>query len=176
MRGFLALESLTLFASWLALHALAGRDVRPAAHLLFLYAQEKEAKESAPTSATPALRYGANLRRSTCGVRRRTHCALARSVQTTAASQSTKRVHAALHAPPRKRRAAGAASSNCVLKSSLLNEIFMLGQIPGGFISEHGVEDRQELAHASDDGHLLGLSRLHQALVEELEHGVVANG
>ena len=110
MRGFLALESLTLFASWLALHALAGRDVRPAAHLLFLYAQEKEAKESAPTSATPALRYGANLRRSTCGVRRRTHCALARSVQTTAASQSTKRVHPAVHAPPRKRRAAGAAS------------------------------------------------------------------
>ena len=34
----------------------------------------------------------------------------ARFVQTTAASQSTKRVHAALHAPPRKPRAAGAAT------------------------------------------------------------------
>ena len=66
--------------------------------------------QSAPTSATPALRFGANLRRNACGVRRRTHCALTRSVQTTAASQTTKRVHAALHAPPRKRCAAGAAS------------------------------------------------------------------
>ena len=40
----------------------------------------------------------------------------ARSVQTTAASQSTKRVHAALHAPPRKPRAAGAATGG--LKST----------------------------------------------------------
>ena len=84
--------------------------MRPAAHLLFLYAQEKEAKESAPTSATLALRSRANLRRNACGVRGGTRCALARSAQTTPASQSTKRVHAALHAPPRKRRAAGAAS------------------------------------------------------------------
>ena len=92
------------------LHALAGRDVRPAAQFLSLTRQRKEPKKATPTSATPALRCGANLRRNACGVRRRTHCALARSVQTTAASQSTKRVHAALHAPPRKRRAAGAAS------------------------------------------------------------------
>ena len=84
--------------------------MRPAAHLLFLYAQEKEAKESAPKSATPSLRFGANLRHGTCGVRRGTHCALARSVQTTAASQTTLRVHPAVHAPPRKHRAAGAAT------------------------------------------------------------------
>ena len=105
------MESFTSFAWWLALHAPAGRDVRPAAHLLFLYAQEKEAKESAPTSATPALRFGANLRHSACGVRRRTRCVhFVLFAQTTAASQLTKRVHAALHAPPRKRCAAGAAS------------------------------------------------------------------
>ena len=109
--GTLALDCLLLFASPVVLRALAGRDMRPAAHLLFLYAQEKEAKESAPTSATPALRYGANLRRTACGVRRRTRCVhFVHCAQTTAASQSTKRVHAALHAPPRKRRAAGAAS------------------------------------------------------------------
>ena len=67
--------------------------------------------QSAPTSATPALRFGANLRRNACGVRRRTRCVhFVHCAQTTAASQSTKRVHAALHAPPRKRRAAGAAS------------------------------------------------------------------
>ena len=111
MRGFLALESLTSFASSLTLQAPAGRDVRPAAHLLFLYAQEKEAKESAPTSATPALRFGADLRRNACGVRGGTRCVrCALFAQTTPASQLTKRVHAALHAPPRKRRAAGAAS------------------------------------------------------------------
>ena len=110
VRGLLALESLTSFASWLPLHAVAGRDVRPAAQFLSLTRQRKEPKKATPTSATPALRCGANLRRNACGVRRRTHCALARSVQTTAASQSTKRVHAALHAPPRKRCAAGAAS------------------------------------------------------------------
>jgi len=67
--------------------------------------------QSAPTSATPALRCGANLRRNACGVRRRTRCVhFVLFAQTTAASQSTKRVHAALHVPPRKRRAAGAAS------------------------------------------------------------------
>ncbi len=42
------------------------------------------------------------------GVRRRTHCALTRSVQTTAASQFTKRVCPSAHAPPRALRAPGA--------------------------------------------------------------------
>ena len=67
--------------------------------------------QSAPTSATPALRFGANLRRSACGVRGGTRCVrCALFAQTSPASQTTKRVHAALHAPPRKRCAAGAAS------------------------------------------------------------------
>ena len=67
--------------------------------------------QSAPTSATPALRFGANLRRSACGVRGGTRCVrCALFAQTSPASQTTKRVHAALHTPPRKRRAAGAAS------------------------------------------------------------------
>ena len=111
MRGRWRWSCWPLIACSVVLRAPVGRDMRPAAHLLFLYAQEKEAKESAPTSATPALRYGANLRRNACGVRRRTRCVhFVHCAQTTAASQSTKRVHAALHAPPRKRRAAGAAS------------------------------------------------------------------
>ena len=51
--------------------------MRPAAHLLFLRRQEKKAKEGDPQSATPALRYGANLRRGGCGVRRGTRFAAA---------------------------------------------------------------------------------------------------
>ena len=100
-----------LFDAWVALLFSAGRDMRPAAQSLSLLRQRKEPKKGDPTSATPALRCGANLRHSACGVRRRTRCVhFAHCAQTTAASQSTKRVHAALHAPPRKRRAAGAAS------------------------------------------------------------------
>ena len=66
--------------SLILLHACAKggcRDVRPAAHLLFLRRQEKKAKEGDPQSATPALRYGANLRRCACGVRRGTRFAAA---------------------------------------------------------------------------------------------------
>ena len=61
-------------------HAFAKggcRDVPPAGHLLFLRRQEKKAKEGDPQSATPALRYGANLRRGGCGVRRGTRFAAA---------------------------------------------------------------------------------------------------
>ena len=85
--------------------------MRPAAHLLFLSRQEKKAKEGDPTSATPALRAGANLRRASVGVGRRNSLrAWQRSAQTTSASQFTKRLHAALQPPPRQNRAAGAAS------------------------------------------------------------------
>ncbi len=85
--------------------------MRPAAQFLSLTRQRKKPKKGDPTSATPALRYGANLRRASVGVGRRTHFALfERSVQTAAANQFTKRVHAALHAPPRHNRATGAAS------------------------------------------------------------------
>ena len=34
---------------------MGGRELRPAAHLLFLLAQEKKAKECAPLAATPQL-------------------------------------------------------------------------------------------------------------------------
>ena len=51
--------------------------MRPAAHLLFLRRQEKKAKEGDPQSATPSLRYGANLQRCACGVRRGTRFAAA---------------------------------------------------------------------------------------------------
>ncbi len=85
--------------------------MRPAAQFLSLTRQRKKPKKGDPTSATPALRAGANLRRASDGVGRRTHFALfERSVQTAAASQFTKRLHAALQPPPRQNRAAGAAS------------------------------------------------------------------
>ena len=109
MRGSWRWMCLLLFNVQWCLLVFAGRD-SPRQGDLLSCTRKKVGKESAPTSATPALRCGANLRRSTCGVRRRTHCALTRSVQTTAASQTTKRVHPAVHAPPRKRRATGAAS------------------------------------------------------------------
>ena len=85
--------------------------MRPAAQFLSLTRQRKKPKKGDPTSATPLLRSGANLRRASVGVGRRTHFALfERSVQTAAASQFTKRLHAALQPPPRQNRAAGAAS------------------------------------------------------------------
>ncbi len=54
-----------------------GRVVAPAGDSLsFVSPKESKQRKGAPQSATPALRYGANLRRGGCGVRRRTHCAL----------------------------------------------------------------------------------------------------
>ena len=54
-----------------------SRDVAPAGDSLFFASPKKsKQKKGDPQSATPALRYGANLRRGGCGVRRRTHCAL----------------------------------------------------------------------------------------------------
>ena len=81
--------------------SVAGRDMRPAAHSLsFASPKESKQRKGDPKSATPSLRYGANLGRGACGVCRRTHCALARSVQTTAASQSTKHARCDAHARP----------------------------------------------------------------------------
>ena len=75
--------------------------MRPAAQFLSLTRQRKKPKKGDPTSATPLLRSGANLRRGSVGVGRKTHFALfERSVQTAAASQFTKRLHAALQPPP----------------------------------------------------------------------------
>src|SRR3989344_2154025 len=72
----LSLSKLVL-AGWdsmLGLSAEAGS--RPACEeLSFASPKESHQRKGAPQSATPALRYGANLRRGGCGVRRRTHCA-----------------------------------------------------------------------------------------------------
>ena len=54
---------------------MGGRELRPAAHLLFLLAQEKKAKECAPLAATPQLLLRGNLGRGMGGVGRRTHFA-----------------------------------------------------------------------------------------------------
>ena len=81
--------------------SVAGRDMRPAAHSLsFASPKESKQRKGDPKSATPSLRYGANLGRGACGVCRRTHCALARFVQTTAASQSTMHARCDAHAHP----------------------------------------------------------------------------
>ncbi|PIF25209.1 hypothetical protein CLU88_0025 [Acidovorax sp. 56] len=58
-----------------------SRVVAPAGDSLFFASppggrpKKSKQKKGDPKSATPALRFGANLRRSGCGVRRRTHCA-----------------------------------------------------------------------------------------------------
>ncbi len=84
---------------------VVGRDVRPAAHSLsFASPKESKQRKGDPKSATPSLRYGANLCRGTCGVCRRTRCALTRSAQTTAASQTTKHARSDAHAPPQAPR------------------------------------------------------------------------
>ena len=48
--------------------------------------------------------------------------------------------------------------------------------VPGFSSSDHGIEDGEELAHASDDGDLSGLSRGDEALVELLDGGVEVDG
>ena len=119
-----------LFNVQLTLHASAGRDVRPAAQSLSLSRQRKEPKKGDPKSATPALRFGANLRHGACGVRGGTRCVhRVLSAQTTPASQSTKRVHPAVHAPPRKHRAAGAATGVLMRAIAALGPGF---EIPSG--------------------------------------------
>jgi len=86
------------------------RDMRPAAHLLFLRRQEKKAKEGDPQSATPALRYGANLRRGGCGVRRGTRFAAAQR-RSDSHGESDHEARALRRAcSPRNRPDAGAAS------------------------------------------------------------------
>ncbi len=56
--------------------------------------------------------------------------------------------------------------------SSVLCRLNVPSCIPQRLIPEHGVEDRQQLAHAGDDGHLLGLARGDQTVVESLDHRV----
>jgi hypothetical protein len=75
--------------------------------LFFASPKKSEQKKGDPQSATPALRYGANLRRGGCGVRRGTRFALARAARTATASQFTKHGRFDAHAtpqPPRRRR------------------------------------------------------------------------
>ncbi len=66
-------------ACWFERHAWVeggSRVVAPAGDSLsFASPKESKQRKGDPQSATPALRYGANLRRGGCGVRRRTHCA-----------------------------------------------------------------------------------------------------
>ncbi len=76
----------------------------------FLVRTRKGGKRKRPQVCDPfALLRGKPAARPLWGAPRNSLRA-ARFVQTTAASQSTKRVHPAVHAPPRKRRAAGAAT------------------------------------------------------------------
>ena len=70
---------------------------------------KKGGKEHAPKSATPSLRYGANLWRGACGVCRRTHCALRASFkQLRQVSARSACVLRHTHAPPALRFSARA--------------------------------------------------------------------
>ena len=84
--------------------------MRPAAHLLFLRRQEKKAKEGDPQSATPALRYGANLRRGGCGVRRGTRFAAAQRRSDSHGESDHEAWALRRPCSPRNRPDAGAAS------------------------------------------------------------------
>ena len=87
-----------LFDVWRDLHALAGRDVRPAAQSLSLTRQRKEPKKGDPTGRVPSLRCGQPAMLVPGAVLRNSLRA-ARYAQTTAASQCTKHGHAALPMP-----------------------------------------------------------------------------
>ena len=82
----------------------------PAGEVLFFASPKKSTqKKGDPQSATPALRYGANLRWGACGVRRITHCAPA-ALRSDKCGESVHKACALRRAcPPRKRPAAGAA-------------------------------------------------------------------
>lgn len=47
---------------------------------------------------------------------------------------------------------------------------------PGRPMLQHRIEDRQQLAHARGEGHLLGLSRALQALIEDPDHRIEPGG
>ena len=81
--------------------ASRGRDVRPAAHSLsFASPKESKQRKGDPQSATPSLRYGADLRQGACGMPPQNSLRAARSVRKAAASQSTRHARFDAHAHP----------------------------------------------------------------------------
>lgn len=48
--------------------------------------------------------------------------------------------------------------------------------IPSRAGSSHCIEDGQKLAHARDDGHLLGFAGIDQARLKAIDHRIEANG
>ena len=86
------------FDFWVGGGSAVGRDVRPAAHLLsFASPKESRQRKGDPTCRVPPLRCGQPAMLAT-GVPPQNSLRAARCVQTTAASQSTKRVHPSVHA------------------------------------------------------------------------------
>ncbi len=88
----------------------AGSSPRRARYFFFASPKKSTQKKGDPQPATPSLRYGANLRRGGCGVRRRTHCAPA-ALRSDNCGESVHEACALRRAcSPRNRPAAGAAS------------------------------------------------------------------
>ena len=48
--------------------------------------------------------------------------------------------------------------------------------VPAFVISNHHIDDGQEFAHASDDGHLLKFVSSDEPLIESFDNGIAANG
>ena len=48
--------------------------------------------------------------------------------------------------------------------------------IPGGSVSDHGIEHGEQFTHGSDQGHLTGLAGCNQLLIEGLDRRVVDSG
>jgi hypothetical protein len=88
---------------WWLLHARVeggGRESPGVRVTFFCVAKRKSPKKRRPPVCDPFASLRGDLRRGDCGVRRRTHFALARSVQTTAASQITRHARSDAHAHP----------------------------------------------------------------------------
>ena len=77
-----------------------GRESPGVRVTFFRVAERKSPKKGRPPVCDPFAERRGDLRRDGCGVRRRTHFALARCVQTTAASQTTRHARFDAHAHP----------------------------------------------------------------------------
>jgi len=96
-------ELVEALACWFGKHACVqggGRESPGMRVTFFRVAERKSPKKGRPPVCDPFASLRGDPRRGGCGVRRRTHFALARCVQTTAASQTTRHARFDAHAHP----------------------------------------------------------------------------
>ena len=127
-----------------------GRESpRRARYLFFASPKKSTQKKGAPQSATPALRYGADLRRGGCGVRRGTRCALRAPLGQPRRARS-RSMGAATPMPPRRRRSQQGGPNSLAATRAIA--------VPGPAFAARGACAREDGAERSNgpNGCLLG--------------------